>query len=243
VRQALAILEALAGGDGLTLTGLSDQLGLPKNAVFRITRTLLAHGYVDRDPGTLRFRLTPKFLTLGQPRGAGKTLGETALPEMRRLRDECLETVQLGVWSGDCGVVVEVVDGLHPLRIAVEVGLRFPLHNNAPGKCLLAHLPAADRDAAVGRLDLVASTVRTITDPDEIRRECGRVTARGYATDHAEADEGIHCVAAPVFDRRRRCVATVWVSGPSRRMPKEAFAVLGRQVRRAADAITESFSL
>jgi len=240
VRQAFAILEGVATeSEGLTLTEISERLELPKNAVFRITRTLHGLGYLDRDAESLRFRLTNKFLSLGQPRGRNKTLGECALPAMRRLRDVCRETVQIGVRSGDAGVIVEVLDGLFPLRIAVSVGLRFRLHDNAPGKCLLAYLPLPERDALIGRLDLPQSTARTIIDPDLLRSECDRIVARGYATDQAEADEGIHCVAAPVLDRHRQAFAMLWVSGPSRRMPKEAFAATGSLVVQTAAEISE----
>jgi len=243
VRKALTILEAIANNpDGLSLTELSDQLQLPKNAVFRITRTLHAAGYIDREPASKRFRLTNKFLTLGQPRRQSKTISEVAVPAMRRLRDACKETVQLGVRSGDGGVIVEVLDGLFPLRIAVEIGLRFPLYNNAPGKCLLAYLPQDERDAMIDRLDLTPCTSRTITDPTALREECDRAVARGYATDHAEADEGIHCVAAPVVNRHGQITATVWVSGPSRRLPKETFPTMARPVRDAAAEITAELS-
>lgn len=239
VRQALMILEALSDSDcGLTLTEVSEALSLPKNAVFRICQTLLSTGYLDRETESLRFCLTNKFLGLGRPKGSKKTLGERAAPALRQLRDECRETVQLGVWSGDGGVIIEVVDGLFPLRIAVEAGLRFPLHNNAPGKCLLAHLSTEARSELIGRLPLPASTSRTITDPAMLLGECERVVDQGYATDHAEADEGIHCIAAPVFDRHNQSFATVWVSGPSKRMPKESFSATGSRVRRAADRIT-----
>jgi DNA-binding IclR family transcriptional regulator len=243
VRQALLLLEELARcpDGGMTLTELGDRLGLPKNSVLRIGRTLQAAGYVERHPETLRFRLTGKLLSLAQPRRDGRTLSECAIPEMRALRDACRETVQLGVPSGEGGVIVEVLDGLHPLRIAVDIGVRYPLHNNAPGKVHLAWLPTAERDAVIDRLELVASTQRTITDRAALRAECARVAAHGFSTDHAEADEGIHCVAAPVFDRHRRCVAALWVSGPSRRMPKDGFPALAAQVRRASAAVTEKF--
>lgn len=243
VRQALLLLEELARSpdEGLTLTELGDRLDLPKNSVLRIGRTLQAAGYVERHPETLRFRLTGKLLSLAQPRRDGRPLTECAVPEMRTLRDECRETVQLGVPSGDGGVIVEVLDGLHPLRIAVDLGVRYPLHNNAPGKIHLAWLPPAERDAVIARLELTPSTARTITDPAALRAECARVAAQGWSVDHAEADEGIHCVAAPVFDRHRRCIAALWVSGPSRRMPRDTFPALGAQVRRAAAAVTERF--
>jgi IclR family acetate operon transcriptional repressor len=157
---------------------------------------------------------------------------------MRELRDRTRETVQIGRRLGREGVILEAVEALHPLRISVDPGLRFPLYNNAPGKLLLAHLPEPERRAAIDGLDLARCTPRTITDRRELARECRRILEQGYATDFAEADEGIHCVAGPVFGPQGDLVATVWVSAPSRRLPRSSFAEIGRHVRRTADKIT-----
>src|SRR6185295_951402 len=233
--RALEILERLgASAGGLTLSELSAELGFPKNAVFRITNTLKARGYVARDERTLRFRLTEKLLRISQPRVERKGLLEVAMGPMRDLRDELRETVQIGRRSGDEGVILEQVEGLHPLRISVDAGLRFPLHNNGPGKLLLAFMPDAARAAAIKRISMTASTSRTITDRHELARECDRIREQGYSVDFAEADEGIHCVAAPIFDPQGEILAAVWISAPSRRLPRSLFAVVADPVRLAA---------
>jgi len=241
VDRALEILERLGGtSGGLTLSELSAQLGFPKNAVFRITNTLKARGYLARDERTLQFRLTDKLLLLSRPRVEKKGLIETALPHLRRLRDETRETVQIGRRSGDEGVILEQVEGLHPLRISVDAGLRFPLYNNGPGKLLLAQLPDTERAATIRRLTLAPCTPRTITDRHELARECLRIREQGYAIDHAEADEGIHCIAAPVFDPADTLLAAIWISAPSRRLPRSQFAETAVPVKRAAARITEA---
>lgn len=239
VDRAFDILERLRAADrGQTLSELSSALGMPKNAVFRITQTLLTRGYLSRDPATMRFELTRRLLELGQPRVGRLPLVEAAIEPMRALRDRTRETVQLGVRLEAGGVVVADVEGLEPLRIAVDVGLRFRFHDNAPGKLLLAWLPTTERQAVIASLSLAASTDRTITSRGELARECEAIRTSGYATDHGEADLGIHCVAAPVCLGDGGCVATIWVSAPSRRLPKSAFREIGRLAIDAADAIS-----
>lgn len=239
VGRALEILEHLARhASGLTLSELSAQLELPKNAVFRITNTLRDRGYLARDGRTMRFTLTEKLLRVSQPRVEKKGLIELSMEPMRELRDATRETVQIGRRLGMEGVILEAVEALHPLRISVDPGLRFPLYNNAPGKLLLAHLPPKERKATIEDLDLERSTARTITDRRDLERECGRILERGYSTDFAEADEGIHCVAAAITDAQPACVGTVWVSAPSKRMPRSSFAEIGRQVRATGDKIS-----
>jgi len=239
VERALEILEQLGRSPaGLTLSELSAQLGFPKNAVFRITNTLRARGYLARDEKTLKFRLTEKLLRVSQPRVERKGLIEVSMDAMRELRDEVRETVQIGRRFGDEGVILEQVEGLYPLRISVDAGLRFPLHNNAPGKLLLAFLPDPQRASTIKRLALVASTPRTITDRQELARECDRIREQGYSADYAEADEGIHCLAAAVTGPQSDTIATLWISAPSRRMPRASFAELSIPVRRAAERIS-----
>lgn len=239
VARALEILEALgASAGGLSLSELSSKLGFPKNAVFRITNTLKARGYLARDERTLKFRLTDRLLRVSQPRVERRGLIEVSMEPMRELRDLCRETVQIGRRFGDEGVILEQVEGLHPLRISVDAGLRFPLYNNAPGKLLLAHLEDRPRAQAIRRLALAPSTSRTITGREELSRECDRIREQGYSTDFAEADEGIHCVAAPVRGPGGEVLAALWISAPSRRLPRSSFASAGDQVRRAADRIS-----
>ena len=239
VDRALDILERLGrASGGVTLSELSEELRLPKNAVFRITQSLLARGYVEREERTRGFRLTPKLLGVALPRRGDISLVGAALEPMRSLRDRLRETVQLGLEIGDEGVIIEKFEGLHPLRIAVDVGLRFKLHNNAPGKVLLAFQSPAGREALVGSLELTSHTARTITDRRELRKECARVVENGYATDHGEADDGIHCVAAPVFGPREQLAAVVWISAPARRLPRDSFAAIGQQVIRTAADIS-----
>jgi IclR family acetate operon transcriptional repressor len=239
LERGLDVLELLSSEPGgLGISELSAALLLPKNAVFRIAHTLVARGYLLRDEASKRFRLTTKMLTVGQPRTGDVSLVEAALGPMRGLRDATKETVQLGLGIGEEGVIIEQVAGLHPLRIAVDPGLRFPLHNNAPGKVLLAFQPEKERAELASRLKLVRSTNRTITSSAELLMECERVLAQGYGTDFGEADEGIHCIAAPILGRHAALLAVLWVSAPARRMPKESFAAIGRQVRAAAAEIS-----
>jgi len=241
--RAMEILERLGGSPGgLTLSELSAALGFPKNAVFRITNTLKARGYLARDERTLKFRLTEKLLLLSQPRGDRKGLIEASMDAMRGLRDECRETVQIGRRFGDEGVILEQVEGLHPLRISVDAGLRFPLHNNAPGKLLLAFMPEPARAAALKRIPMPASTPRTITDRNELARECERIRGQEWSADFAEADEGIHCVAAPVRDPQGDVISALWISAPSRRLPRSVFADAAVLVRRAARRVSEALA-
>ncbi len=236
--RGLAILEILdRTPDGRTLTELSQAIVSPKNSTARLLQTLITRDYVTKEEMSGRFRLTGKLLRLGQPRFADVSLVECALAPMRALRDTLGETVQLGIPIGDEGVIIEQIESNQAVRICVAIGLRFPLHNNAPGKVLLAFQHPKSRETTIRRLKLQRYTDRTITDRSQLREECEAIVTDGYGTDWGEADEGIHCVAAPVRDRQNQLVATIWASGIAGRMPKDRFPEVAVEVMQAAHEI------
>ncbi len=242
--RGLAILELLdTAPQGLNLTEISKAIRSPKNSTSRLVQTLIGRGYLTREDDTQRFRLTGKLLRLGQPRPANVSLVDCALAAMRELRDVTQETIQLGISIGDGGVIIEKMESARAVRIGVDIGLRFPLHNNAPGKVLLSFLPPLERERTIQRLKLERFTSRTITSRDALRKECERVVQQGYGADCGEADEGIHCVAAPVFSKPHDLCATLWASAPAGRMPKGKFPEVAEAVMQAAQAIERKLGL
>jgi len=236
--RGLAVLEALdAQPTGMTLTEISTVIGGPKNSTSWLIQTLIAREYVVREDATMRFRLTGKLLRLGQPRLEDASLVACSLEAMRVLRNAVDETVQLGIPIGDEGVIIEKIESTQAVRIGVNIGLRFHLHNNAPGKVLLAFRHPKERERTINRIKLEQFTDRTITDKATLRAECERVMKQGFATDLGEADEGIHCVAAPIRDRLNVLVATLWVSGIAGRMSKSTFATVAVEVTKASGEI------
>lgn len=241
LERALVIIEHLArDARGAGISELAAALDLPKNSVFRILMTLHAHGWVDREEAGKTYRLGRKLLALGYAAVGEVNLVEKALARMRELRDETKETVLLGTMVGDEGVVLEQVPSPLPLKIMVEVGTRFRLHTAAPAKAMMAYMPDEQREALIRRQTYPRYTERTIGSADEMRRAVLEAQRVGYALDVAEHLEGIHCIAAAVLDRAGAPVAAIWVTGPSSRLPKAAFARVARVVVARAQQISQS---
>lgn len=239
LERGLAILEHLDRHPaGQTMIEIAKALGLPKNAVFRITQTLVRLGYLDRDHGR-RLRLGHKTLALGYGAlGEGRSLVEQSLEPMRALRDETGETVCLSVLVDGEGFVLDSVPGTHLFRCTADPGMRQPAHASASAKAILAHLPQRERGALLSRLRLVRLTRNTITTRARLERELEGVRKHGFALDRCEHVDGAMCVAAPIFDRQGTVVASLTVTAPAGRMPEERLSTLGRTVRRHADAIS-----
>lgn len=242
LERGLAILELLAHADApMRLSDIERQSGFPKNSVFRIVRTLHAHGYVVLDPDNRTYTLSHKLFALGSGTLAEKRLIERSMDVMRALRDVSGETAFLGTLLGEEGVILEQVPSTHPVKVVVDPGTRFPLHTSAPGKCFLAFLPAAEREDLLRHATLTRYTANTITEPDALRAHLEQTRARGYSTDCEEEIEGINCVGAPIFDHRGYPVAALWVTGPEARLSAGRFAEFGAIVMENAGRLSARF--
>jgi IclR family acetate operon transcriptional repressor len=79
----------------------------------------------------------------------------------------------------------------------------------------------------------------TITDPEIFRAELENIRERGFATAFDELEEGLHAVAAPIFNHESTVIACVSVSGPSYRLSRERVQEISPQVRQAAERISQ----
>ena len=79
-----------------------------------------------------------------------------------------------------------------------------------------------------------AFTANTITDPATLSRELATIRAQGFAIDAEERNEGMRCIAAPVFDHSQNAVAGLSVSGPTSRVSEAKTDELSHAVIQAA---------
>ena len=239
--RALEVVERLAecGRDGSSLAELTVKLGYPKNSIFRITTTLLDMGYISRSSDSSRFRLTKKFLSYGLRAVTDESIVEQSIDVMRDVRDVTGSSVFLGVLHNGGGMMLEQMPGGFPFKLTIDPGARFKLFCSAPGKSILAFLPEDELEERLKKIQFKAITSNTITTRKAFREELSKVRKQGYALDHAEEFDGIHCVGAPIFDYTNRPVAALWISGASVVLPAEKFEKLGAILREEAFRISE----
>jgi len=237
--RALALLELVSSHpEGVMQSEIRKELGFTANLVFRLTKSLVGHGYLECDEQSRRFILTGKLLALAQPRSEDRSLVQMAQESLRWLRDATGESAHIGVRSGfDC-VVLDRVVGPHLFKCYVEAGAHGPLHSGAPGKAMLAWLSEEELDSTLKQMPMHAVTPNTITSRVAFARHLKLVRSRGYATDFGETLLGHHCLGAPVFDAEGRPLAAIWITAPAARLGEGAVAKQSPAVMQAAKQIS-----
>lgn len=236
--RALAVLQCLGGHpQGLTLSEIAAQLKLSVNFVYRVTQSLVSHGYLVRD-AEKRFSVGSAMLKLCQPVIDDVPLTEAALPAMRWLSDQTGEAAHLGILSGSEGIVLERVIGRAMIKFYVERGTRFPLHTSGPGKVMLAFIPESERDDIISGMKFERFHPWTISNRKDFLKCLDEVRQTGFAVDVGEHLEGHHCLAAPIFDAEGNAIASLWITGPSQRLSEERMLKLATVVKKAGAMAT-----
>jgi IclR family acetate operon transcriptional repressor len=238
--RALALLEYIsAQSGGVTAAQIRSALGFSANLVFRLTKALMVHGYIERDLTGGGFLLSQKMLMLAQPKKEERSLGQIAWPTLCWLRDMTGESAHIGVRAGLECVVLERVIGLHLFKFYVEAGARGPLHAGAPGKTMLAWLPVDELRRTLKEMPFNSVTKHTITSKDDFEQELQAVKKKGYAMDLGETLEGLHCLGAPIWNAEGRVCAAVWITSPAPRLDKAAELQHAPMVIEAAKRISD----
>jgi IclR family pca regulon transcriptional regulator len=220
LERGLAVIRSF-GDDAaeMTLSEVAERTGLTRAASRRFLLTLRDLGYVRTDGR--RFALSPRVLELGYAYLSSLSLPEIAEPHLERLVAEVRESSSVSVLDGDDIVYVARVPTSRIMRVAINVGTRFPAHATSMGRVQLAGLTGEELETYLARAELSALTARTVTDPETLRAELDRVRAQGWALVDQELEEGLRSVAAPIRDRTGRVVAAVNVSAHASRASRE----------------------
>lgn len=216
----------------MSLAEISRAGALPKPTAHRLLSVLMEAGMV-RENASGGYGLGPECLVLGSAFLDGLDLRREARGVLEALVERTGETCHLGIRDGDRVVYVEKVESPQLVRLRSSVGLIAPLHTTALGKALLAYEEAEEVEALFAA-GVEKRTANSITDLDEFRRNLDLVRERGFAVDDVENEEGIRCVATPVFDHEGRVIASISVSGPEYRVPSDRLEDLGKEVSDAA---------
>ena len=215
--KAIDLIEALADESrGLSLAELAKRTGFNPSTAHHLVATLRHRGFVDQDPETRAYRLGYRLVALVHEFVSESDVYSAGVGPIRELRDASGDTAFLTALQDREKFVVFEATGRHPVQTSrPRLSSQPSLHSTASGKTLLAYLPSAEIAELVATMPLTRFTPNTIDGRDELAAELATIRRQGYALDREEWLVGLFGIAAPVFDRHGRCVATASVAFPA----------------------------
>ncbi len=239
VEQAARILLCLAGtrASPMTLTEISQNVGIHKSKAYSILNTLQNFNFVQRDPRSKSYSLGTGLLFLSNKVLSTLDLREAVHPQLESLARETESTAFFGLISHGNVFVVAKVEGGRDFGLTIRLGHRFPLPWGAHGKAIAAFLTDKERKDLLAQEKLYFHGRPSDFDRHRLKQELARCREIGFCTDWGEMQRGVHAVAAPVFGPRGGVIGSIVVVGTFRKRDAQRF---GLAVATAAQRFSES---
>jgi IclR family acetate operon transcriptional repressor len=238
VLTALRIIERVSLEQPVRVSDLARSLNLPKSSTHRVLSTLASAGWLRQDSRG-EWALALRCAAVGHRVGAESALRDVARPVLERLSSSTHDHVRLWLVEDEGFAIIDTVDGDHAVRpVEIEMGTHIPMHATAVGKAVLASWPDHRVDGFLHQ-PLQRFTAKTITDPDVLRAEIGRVRSRGYAEVRNEAQVDV-CGVAAVFPLPSDRHGALALTFPNHRLDDVSLATFGEKISYAARSLEGS---
>ncbi|MFB5642810.1 IclR family transcriptional regulator [Kluyvera ascorbata] len=240
--RGLMLIEILSNyPNGCPLAHLSELAGLNKSTVHRLLQGLQSCGYVTPAPAAGSYRLTTKFISVGQKALSSLNIIHVAAPHLETLNLATGETVNFSSREDDHAILIyklEPTTGM--LRTRAYIGQHMPLYCSAMGKLYMAfgqedyvrHYWENHQD------EIRQLTCNTITGLPAMYDELVQIRECKMAMDREENELGVSCVAVPVFDIHGRVPYAISISLSTSRLKQVGEQNLLKPLRETALAIS-----
>jgi len=230
IRRVAAILKAMVEDGASSLKELSVSSDLPISTASRLLASMQQVGFVERDPLTKEYCLGPNFLRMAALVEPRKDIASLLRPCLEELAATTTEDSGLAELVGDTALIIDRVDGSHPLKIIDKLNKPEFLYVGAFRKVLLAWQEPKWIDDYISRTPFEKYTGNTIIDEASLRRELAKIRQQGFAVSLGERIADGAGIAAPVFGPTGKIRAAVQIAGPLARINEQTVGILSKHV-------------
>ncbi len=234
LKKGLIILDLLMESGGMTMNEVMHHMKLNKTTAFRMLHTLEHMEYVEKNGQV--YRVSSKLAEFKQ--NHNPLVDWVSVSPLYELSQELGETAYIGILDGTDVVTTQVVDGTHAMRIHSEVGDRDPAHGSALGKAIVAFFDESKQRKFLKKLQWKKQTENTFDDEQLFLYHLKAIQNQGYAVDDEETEVGLRCIAAPIY-RNGEVVASLALSGPASRIPKQYVTQVSKKIRACSAQISK----
>lgn len=201
--RGLVLLNCFRDGQRvLSATDLARLTDIPRPTVIRLAATLIAHRWLQPEPGGERYLLGAGVVSLAQNFLAGLDVRSASRARMQALAESTGGSVYLAVRDGLEMVLIEACRSRSTMFAArLDVGSRVPLANSALGRAYLGAVDDPTRNQLVDSLLQIKGSEWASLSIG-LQRALGQWQSTGY------------CISAGEFHREINSVS-VAITGPA----------------------------
>jgi IclR family acetate operon transcriptional repressor len=245
----VSVIQSLARGiEGLEMASregsvrpadLAKRLRTNRSTAYRLLSTLERLGYLFQSDENKGFYLNYEKLRSLMP--DAWNWANLADPCVRKLSQQTNAAANLGVIQNMDVIYIKCVKPDSPLSddgyfSTLTPGLRRPVYITALGKAILAF---QDDFSAEYLKNVVGKTSKKYPlDSGKLLAHLGQIRTNKYAIDDEDLIKGVRCIAAPIFDSRRKVAAAIGVAGTVDIITMQKLPALAQQVILSANGVS-----
>jgi len=238
ITRVLDLLLLLADErDGLSLSELSAALSVPKSTFLDTLRGLRDQQFLLHEDG--RYRLGPAAFKLACRISTNWSVSDMVRIQVNALARETGESVGFAIadWEIGQAIYTEAVNSVHPVRYAMQAGLRAPLYASAAGRVLLAYGPTSRVDDYLAHARFKSLTGATRTTGPLIREHLATIRDQGFCASFGEMLSDTAAIAVPILGPDHHNMGAMMLAAPLDRMKANYDRFLAAIIR-AGDSVS-----
>ena len=204
---------------------LCESLNIDKSTMSRLLQTLKDEGFISYLENSNEIIANSISDKTNQSTKIELLINKTnvLLEDIAKTTGEC---AYIGIFDDYKILYLNQIDfSSREIKTRNNIGVHAQLHTNAIGKSILAF---GNYDLEKIKLNQYTST--TITDIKKLEEELQTVRDRGFSIDNKEYQDGMCCVAVPLFNKENILIAAVGISGSSKRLNLDKILEIGNDI-------------
>lgn len=212
VDRIFSIIEKIAQyRQGVGISEIAREVGLPKSTVHRTVAALVANNYLTKSETSDKYKLGYRFIAVAGSYTSKLDIREVAAPYLLNIVNKLNVTAHIAIKQGDYAVYIEKILPHSFACTYSEIGKSIELYCSALGKSLLLGLSEKEIIEYYRRLSPRKYTPSTL-EAIALQRELNEARITHITRDNAEHEEGVYCIATPVYDSGSRIIGAISVS-------------------------------
>ncbi|WP_428026838.1 IclR family transcriptional regulator [Arcobacter sp.] len=224
--KGLQVYKAIVNHDKPILAKqLCEKLNIEKSTMSRLLKTLYEEGFITYLEKSNEIIATEINNTTNRKTRIELMVKKTKaiLEEIYDITNECS---YLGIFDNYKVLYLNQFDNSdRKIKTRNKIGSQAPLHTNALGKSILA-FGSYDLE----KIKLNSYTHNTITNLKNLENSLKDVREKGYSIDDKEYQDGMRCVAVPLFNHQNILIGAVGISGTKDRLTLEKSHEFGEKL-------------
>lgn len=213
VERALAILEVLLrSGRGMTVLDICSEVNIQRTTSYALLNTLVAAGYVSKQPKDGKYIVTSKAYELSASYPARLPIVQYIKPRLLELGNRFHVATRIAVPNYEGRFIPVMSSGSLESLVIQSPSSTYPPHATSTGKLALSYLDDEHVIQQVRAHGMSRYTPSTITEEATLLEELHTIRQQGYAVDHAEYFPDMFCLSCPIEDNPHVLSAIITLS-------------------------------